>query len=398
MTLTLLLDLDDTLLSNKMDVFIPAYLKALSGHLTSFANPDRLVSSLLSATQKMVQNQDPTCTLREVFDEAFYPALSIDQEELLPEINQFYAEIFPKLRSLTTPVEGAKQVVDEALQRGYLVAIATNPLFPRTAIAQRLSWAGIDPESYPNIFIPSYETFHFAKPNPAYFMELLAHLSWPEGPVLMVGDDLQLDIRAAAQAGLATYWINNDSSPPPINPKKSGNLSGLLGWLDIAEVSILQPDYDSPIALLATLRSTPAVIQTLSKILSTKTWTERPQPDEWCLTEICCHLRDVEAEVNLPRISLVNSEENPFIPGKDTDPWAGERAYIQQDGLQALQAFTHARQKMLFILETLPPEGWHLPARHAIFGPTNLQELVTIIAGHDRLHVQQVIKCLQDVH
>jgi hypothetical protein len=33
-------------------------------------------------------------------------------------------------------------------------------------------------------------------------------------------------------------------------------------------------------------------------------------------------------------------------------------------------------------------------ARHAIFGPTHLKELVGINAGHDRLHLQQVKKTI----
>jgi hypothetical protein len=38
-----------------------------------------------------------------------------------------------------------------------------------------------------------------------------------------------------------------------------------------------------------------------------------------------------------------------------------------------------------------------LEARHAIFGPTHLSELVNIIAGHDILHVQQVYAALQSL-
>jgi hypothetical protein len=49
------------------------------------------------------------------------------------------------------------------------------------------------------------------------------------------------------------------------------------------------------------------------------------------------------------------------------------------------------------LLEDLPQEGWNLHARHAIFGPTNLKELVNIIAGHDILHVQQVYKAIHPI-
>jgi hypothetical protein len=124
--------------------------------------------------------------------------------------------------------------------------------------------------------------------------------------------------------------------------------------------------------------------------LSPEAWTRRPAPKEWCLTEIACHLRDVEAEVNLPRLQMVLRETNPFLPGKDTDPWADERHYIQQDGPAALRDFVITRQELLYRLDSLQPEDWQRPARHAILGPTTQIELVGIIANHDRLHVQQV--------
>ena len=86
---------------------------------------------------------------------------------------------------------------------------------------------------------------------------------------------------------------------------------------------------------------------------------------------------------------------NPFIPGQDTDRWAAERQYQLQDCLDAQASFLEARVELLEILEALNDAGWDLPARHAIFGPTRLVELINIIAGHDRLHVRQVLQALR---
>ena len=107
-----------------------------------------------------------------------------------------------------------------------------------------------------------------------------------------------------------------------------------------------------------------------------------------------CHLRDVDQEVNLARIRRVLQENDPFLSGKDTDPWADERNYICQDGPQALHEFTAARLKLLDLLEAASPQDWERTARHAILGPTPLQELVGIIAEHDRLHIRQVTQDL----
>jgi hypothetical protein len=85
------------------------------------------------------------------------------------------------------------------------------------------------------------------------------------------------------------------------------------------------------------------------------------------------------------------SERNPFIAGQDTDRWADERNYIQQDGQAALGRFIGGRKVLLELLASLAPEDWQRTARHTIFGPTDLMELIGIIAGHDRLHIQQIL-------
>ncbi len=409
MNLTLLLDLDDTLLHNHIDEFLPAYLKLLSDELAPYAPPEAMVPQLLSATRKMAENLRPDCTLKQIFDAAFFPALGLTPEDLQVVFKRFYDEKFPSLRYLTRPKPEAARLVQAAFERGYQVVVATNPLFPRRAIEHRLAWAGLPADQYPFTLITSYETFHFSKPNPAYYAEILGRLNWPEGGILMVGDDWKRDIQGASGLGLATYWLPNGATLDAEMMQAAtsrGELAQLLDWIDDLQAAtggqrtsdqsaaILQPDYNTPSAMLATMRATPAVLDTLCSQLASEVWSARPQPEEWCPTEILCHLRDVDQEVNLARIRRVLQENDPFISGRDTDPWADERKYICQDGPQALHEFTTARLKLLDLLEKASPQDWERTARHAILGPTTLLELVRIIAEHDRLHVRQVTQDL----
>jgi FMN phosphatase YigB (HAD superfamily) len=400
MTLTLLLDLDDTCLGNSMDTFIPAYLHALGEHLAAYVPPDKMVPTLLASTQLMLQNKRPDRRLKQVFDQAFFPTLGIEAEEFQNQIDSFYVEKFPSLEGLTQFRPEAVRMVEGAFARGYNVVIASNPLFPLTAILQRLNWAGLPPQKYPFSLIPSYESYFFAKPNTAFFAETLSRLGWPEGPVVMVGDDLNLDINPARQLGLGTFWINNNEQPSLDNPDVSdghGTLAELLPWLDATPKEHLIPDYTLPVGMLAILRSSPAVLEAISGDLDNATWTKHPAPGEWSFTEILCHFRDVDAEVNLPRIVSVLQGTNPFIPGIDTDQWAEERLYFCQNGREALNDFISSRIQLLDILDDLKPDDWSHPARHAIFGPTILNELVSIIVGHDRLHIQQAYTSLGEI-
>ncbi len=379
-----------------MNNFVPAYVQALAARMSGVADPMTLIKTLMAATRQMVENTNPGKTLEDVFDLGFYPRLGVLRQDVQGIIDTFYRDDFPKLKYLTQTHPEAASVVGELLERGNQAAIATNPLFPLTAIQQRLDWAGLPVDKVSFTKVPSYETFHFAKPNPAYFAEFLAQLGWPKVPVVMVGNDVDSDIGAARQLGMPVFWISGNGSSawngqgeiPP-----HGELTDLIQWMDTSLPDAMPGSFSTPTALLAVLRSTPAALLTLYDQQSDR-FRIRPAPEEWSPGEVLCHLRDVDKEVNLPRINKVLNDNNPFIPGKETDQWAEERGYRTQDGYQALLDFTDSRIELLRLLETLSRDGWDRTARHAIFGPTNLRELVNIITGHDILHVQQVYRAL----
>ncbi len=91
----LLLDLDDTLLGNNMDSFVPAYLRGLSARLASVADPQKMVKALLEATDHMVADATPARTLEEKFDAVFFPALGLQRPAVQHLIDTFYRDDFP---------------------------------------------------------------------------------------------------------------------------------------------------------------------------------------------------------------------------------------------------------------------------------------------------------------
>lgn len=391
MTFTLLLDLDDTLLDTNMDAFIPAYFQALAGAMRDHLDPNLMLPALMSGTRRMFENQDPALTLQEVFNADFFPRLGADPAALTPHFERFYDEVFPTLGALTKPRPAAVELVQWAFAQGWRVVIATNPLFPIKAIHHRLRWAGLPPEDYPFALVTSYEDMHFTK-SPAYYAEILARLGWPEDPVLMVGDEPDWDIRAARAAGLATFQVNRagaQTANPPADG--AGTIADVRPWLQTQDPTRFSMRLDTPEAMLATLTATPAAFSSLVRDIPPEQWVRCPECDAWSLNEIACHLRDVEIEVNLPRLRTLLAETNPFISGKVTDDWVLERDYDRQDGRAALRELTEARKQLLEMLRGLSAEDWSRTARHAIFGPTTLQELIGFVAAHDRTHIQQIL-------
>ena len=402
MTLSLLIDLDDTLISNQMDTFIPVYLEALGKRLAEHGDSELLIAKLLAATERMMHNARPDFTLKETFDENYYPQIGIAYESLQPVIDDFYANYFPSLKDLTKPRKEAVAFIKEAFKRGYQIAIATNPLFPKSAIYQRLNWGNLSPDTYEYSLVTTYENFHYAKPNPAYFAEILAHMGWIDGPVVMVGNDIQADIEPAREIGLATYWIENGNGYAKLTSDDAllfghGGLGTIMDWIDSQPIEYLQPKFDIPKAVTATLYSTPAALNTLVQEIPEEVWNSHGNSDEWGPTEVICHLRDVDQEIYLPRIKSILSEDNPFIEAIDADQWAEERGYKKQDGYKAFSEFMSHRKKILDIISTFEQEEWNKEARHTIFGPTTMLELLQIYARHDRLHIQQIHQALDNM-
>ena len=398
MTLTLLLDLDDTLLDSNMDKFIPVYFYKLGEAMSPLVASDKMLKYLMLGTNAMIENDSPAETLEEVFSREFYPNLDVGRDKLDPAIAHFYQNIFPTLASLVKARPEAVDFVEWAFAQGYKVAISTNPLFPKAAIYHRLRWAGLDPEKYPFEIISSFETFHFSKPNPAYFAEVLGRTGWDEGPVLVVGDDSTRDLLAAEELGLSAYWIADDEAILPKGRKKPlgrGNIGDLRGWIEAHDEEMFTPNYQAQSAIVATVKAIPAALEGILANLSGETWTQSPHPEEWSLVEIISHLRDVEREVNLPRIQTFLREENPFITADDTDLWVSERAYAEDNGEAALQDFIAARVKTLATLKNLSEEDWQRTGRHAIFGPISLQEQLGFMAEHDRVHLRQIHKAVR---
>jgi FMN phosphatase YigB (HAD superfamily) len=237
----LLLDLDDTLIHNPMDAFIPAYFKALEAFVADVVSPQRFIAELLAATRAMARNDGTGPSNDEVFAAAFYPALGVERAELEPVLERFYREAFPALAPLVEPRAAAPRIVEWAQRRGLQVVIATNPLFPRTAIEQRMAWGGVGVDRFRYDLVTSYENCHATKSHPAYYREILETLGIPPEACLMVGDNWDWDIACAAEAGIPGFWIAQPEAHPQgptVEPVGRGSLDDFLaaaseGLLDV---------------------------------------------------------------------------------------------------------------------------------------------------------------------
>ena len=136
----------------------------------------------------------------------------------------------------------------------------------------------------------------------------------------MVGDDWERDIAPAASLGLETYWGVDPASERPDRELFDGGigpLGELRSWLEKSLMLNPLPQTDIKQQLAATVPALAAMTAGMDEAA----WLYRPETDQWSVTEILCHLRDVDREVHLPRLQSVIDSEEPFMPGVVADDW-----------------------------------------------------------------------------
>ncbi|MDI6825089.1 MAG: HAD family hydrolase [Bacillota bacterium] len=228
---SLLFDLDGTLLGLDIDAFVPVYFEALARRFDGILPAGRLVEAILASTWAMVADRDLSRSNEEVFWSDFLPRVGLERERLDPIFTAFYRDVFPSLGDLARPVPEARRVLGHALSRGYRLVLATNPLFPRVAIVERMRWGGI--HDIPFALVTAYEDMHACKPQPEYYREILQLLGASPEECLMVGNDVQEDL-AASLVGIRTFLVEGPFLRDKGHPRYEPDLRGTL--LDLASL------------------------------------------------------------------------------------------------------------------------------------------------------------------
>jgi HAD superfamily hydrolase (TIGR01509 family) len=219
-----LFDLDGTLLDVSMDAFLNRYFSALRVTVAPRYPGIDLVEAVLDATRTM---QRPHAgTNREAFYRRFQARTGIDLTEDWRVFEDFYRDIFPRLGEGYGPNPGAREAIEAARSLGLKVAVATQPIFPRAAIEHRLAWAGLQDVEFDAV--TTFEVMESCKPSPDYFRQVAWMVGCDPAECLMVGDDRDADMPAAA-VGMRTFYVGTDAKTPADH---RGTLLDLPGVLD----------------------------------------------------------------------------------------------------------------------------------------------------------------------
>ncbi|WP_280768097.1 HAD family hydrolase [Salipaludibacillus daqingensis] len=228
MTKVILFDLDGTLLPMDTDSFVETYIRELAGRVAHIVEPETFVKALWGGTNAMMQNLDHETTNEKVFEETFLSMSGLQKQEIWPTLDDFYETVFPTFSYLSKPTALGRQVVEEAVNQGYRVVVATNPVFPKAAIYHRLTWAGLD--QLPFELITVYEESVYTKPHKQYYEFICEKLEVTPENCVMIGNDKQEDM-VASQIGMKTFLVEGyviDRGDPAYPVHEQGTLEDLL--------------------------------------------------------------------------------------------------------------------------------------------------------------------------
>lgn len=226
----LLFDLDGTLLPLEFNEFVPVYFAELSIKFQDVFPDGDLPKLITAATDAMVYN-DGSRSNSDAFWTDFVESTGQPRDFLEPRFEEFYLSDFGRLGDNVDSWPEVVRVVEEVRNAGLKTVLATNPVFPRSAVEQRLTWAGLDPSLFD--LITDYENMRYAKPNPEYYMQIASDIGVQTEDCLMVGNDVGLDLAPARAAGMATFMVENDYSvgEDGFEPDFSGRLEDVLGLM-----------------------------------------------------------------------------------------------------------------------------------------------------------------------
>ena len=381
-----LLDLDSSLLDDQLAV---SYRRAFAERLEEETGMKGAEGVFQRAIEKLNGRRDMVSSNDEVMTASMAAEVNASVSAFQAKLRALYELSDGQPRGLASAAADARQLVEALLEQGLAVAVVTDPIYREAAIVQALQWAGLGDFIESFAFVSSSEHMHFGKAEPAFYAELIARIGIEPDEALLAGGKRQNDNLPAETVGLHTWPLDDASA-----------LGSLLEQVQFAgwehgysgrplREAMLMPQF---------LGNLGALFGLLSEVKAQQ-WHQKPDPDEWSIVQILCHLAETETAVHQKRLRTILKVENPFIralppPGPDV-PICSDR------GQDVAEEFRKKRLSTLALIADLAPEDWQRPARHSIFGLTNLLEMAYFTAQHDRLHISQLCqtlgKCLDPI-
>ncbi|MGK0367052.1 MAG: FMN phosphatase YigB (HAD superfamily) [Thermoproteota archaeon] len=222
----LLFDLDGTLVDMDKKFEFPLMLRAIK-RFFKFIRPHKFPGAFWSAI-KEIQRGTSEKTNHELLRQELMKKGFGTREELEEILDKVLNTDFPKAAKHFSPVAGAletmKLVNQLRKEKKIRCILATNPMFPLSAVELRLTAGGFDPADFE--FITHSQNSYSCKPHVQYYQNLVDKLDLDPSKCLMIGNDPAKDLPASA-LGIRTFLL--DCKKYHTNIKKYHKYPYILG-------------------------------------------------------------------------------------------------------------------------------------------------------------------------
>jgi len=121
-----------------------------------------------------------------------------------------------------------------------------------------------------------------------------------------------------------------------------------------------------------------------------------PAPGEWSVVEVFGHISDAETVMS-GRYRWILAQDKPPIPGYDQDLWASRLRHREADPAELIALFEALRTANLALWRRTPVEERARYGVHSERGPESYELTFRLLAGHDRFHLAQAHRTLEQV-
>lgn len=223
-------DLDGTLLPMDLEEFSTAYFKSIAAFVGDHGLDPALFSKALKRGMGVMAGNAGNETNGDMFWHAFAEVYGEGAQAAHALADEYYAGDFTRIGSNVAPYPDLAQVLAGLAGKGYPLLLTTMPIFPRRAVEERLTWAGLDPAAF--VRITDYDNSKAVKPRLSYFAENLAAMGLAGEDVLMVGNNTLEDL-SFLELGADAYLITDYLIDPvgfDLGTVRHGTMADFCRW------------------------------------------------------------------------------------------------------------------------------------------------------------------------
>jgi hypothetical protein len=147
---------------------------------------------------------------------------------------------------------------------------------------------------------------------------------------------------------------------------------------------------DDPVAVL---RDNLAEVERLVESASPQQLNRSPAPDEWSPREVLNHLADSDL-VFTTRVRMMVTQDRPVLVGYDQEAWTERFGGLDPTPEHTLARWQVLRAANVRMLESLTDAEFERVGLHSERGEESVRLHVRLLAGHDRVHLDQFRRAL----